>query len=263
MEISGATVLLTGATGGIGGVLAAALTAAGANLILTGRDARALRDLSAQLGVRWELADLNDPDDVESLARRCGNVGILVANAALPASGDLLEYTPEQIDRALAVNLRSVIMLSRILAQPMVDVGGGHLVFIGSMSGKAATPASSLYTASKFGLRGFAHALRQDLRGTGVGVSLIQPGLVRNVGMFAKTGAPLPRGAGTVTAERVAAAVIRAIERDRAEVNIAPMKLRMLCALATEFPTAAAWLQRRGAPDVSNQRIVEAQRTTR
>jgi short-subunit dehydrogenase len=130
------------------------------------------------------------------------------------------------------------------------------------MSGKAATPASSLYTASKFGLRGFAHALRQDLRDAGVGVSLIQPGFVRDVGMFAKTGAPLPRGASTVAPEQVAAAVIRAVERDRAEVNVAPIKLRLLCAMAVQFPTAAAWVLRR-ARDDSGQRIVAAQRAAR
>ncbi|MDQ8706912.1 SDR family NAD(P)-dependent oxidoreductase [Streptomyces sp. LHD-70] len=263
MKIAGETVLLTGATGGIGRVLAEHLTAAGADLTVTGRDADALRELAAPLGARWIPADLADPDDVTRLAEHCAGSSVLVANAALPASGDLLEYTPEQIDRALSVNLSSVALLARLLAPAMVDAGRGHLAFVGSMSGKAATPQSSLYTASKFGLRGFAHALRLDLRTAGVGVSLVQPGFVGEAGMFARTGAPLPRGARTVTPGQVATAVLRAVERDRAEINIAPLKLRALCALAVQFPTAAARLQRRGAPDGAGPLIVEAQRASR
>ncbi|MGW0761968.1 SDR family NAD(P)-dependent oxidoreductase [Streptomyces sp. NPDC002814] len=263
MKIAGETVLLTGATGGIGRALAERLTRAGADLIVTGRDANALREVAVGVGARWVPADLADPDGVAGLAERCAGTSILVANAALPASGDLLEYTPEQIDRALEVNLRSAVVLARLLAPAMVDAGRGHLAFVGSMSGKAATPFSSLYTATKSGLRGFAHALRLDLREAGVGVSLVQPGFVSDAGMFAKTGAPLPRGARAVTPHDVAAAVLRAVTDNRGEVNIAPVKLRLLCALAVQYPAAAAWIQRRGTPDDTGRRIVEAQRASR
>ncbi|MBW5481894.1 SDR family NAD(P)-dependent oxidoreductase [Streptomyces bambusae] len=263
MKIAGETVLLTGATGGIGRALAARLARAGADLIVTGRDADALRALADPLGARWVAADLADTCDVEHLAKACAGTGILVANAALPASGDLLEYTPEQIDRALAVNLRSQVVLARLLAPAMADAGRGHLAFVGSMSGKAATPNSSLYTASKFALRGFAHALRLDLRPAGVGVSVVQPGFVAEAGMFARTGASLPRGARAVTPDQVASAVLRAVEHDRGEINIAPLKLRLRCALSVQFPAAAAWLQGQGAPDDSGRRIVDAQRASR
>ncbi len=263
MKIAGETVLLTGATGGIGRVLAERLVKVGADLIITGRDTDALRELADGLGARWVAADLGDPREVADLAERCSDARILVANAALPASGDLLEYTPEQVDRALTVNLGSVVLLARLLAPAMVGASRGHLAFVGSMSGKAATPYSSLYTASKFGLRGFAHALRLDLRPAGVGVSLIQPGFVSGAGMFARTGAPLPRGAVAVTPDQVATAVLRAVERDRGEINIAPAKLRLMCALSVQFPAAAAWLQRQSAPDTSGRLIVEAQRASR
>lgn len=263
MKIAGETVLLTGATGGIGRVLADQLAEAGADLIVTGRDVGALREVASALGARWVPADLADPRDVADLAEACAGARILVANAALPASGDLLEYTPEQIERALAVNLSSVVLLARLLAPAMAGAGRGHLVFVGSMSGKAATPYSSLYTASKFGLRGFAHALRLDLRPAGVGVSLVQPGFVSEAGMFARTGVPLPPGARTVTPGQVAAAVLRAVERDRAEINVAPLRLRLKCALSVQFPAAAAWLQRRQAADGSGALIAGAQRASR
>lgn len=263
MKIAGETVLLTGATGGIGRVLARRLTRAGADLTVTGRDAKALRELADGLGARWVPADLADPGEVAELADRCAGTSMLVANAALPASGDLLDYTLEQVDRSLTVNLSSVVALTRLLAPAMVTAGRGHLAFVGSMSGKAATPFSSLYTASKFGLRGFAHAARIDLREAGVGVSLVQPGFVGEAGMFARTGAPVPRGARTISPDQVATALIRAVERNRAEVNVAPLGLRLRCALAVQCPDAAAWIGRRGAPDDAGRLIVEAQRASR
>jgi short-subunit dehydrogenase len=263
VDIAGSTILLTGATGGIGRTLARRLAAARANLVITGRRPDALRHLARDLGARAIVADMADQEQVRQLAEQCDDVDILVANAALPASGALLEYTPKQVDRALAVNLLAPMLLARLLAPGMVESGRGHLTFVGSLSGKAATRYSSLYTASKFGLRGFAHALRQDLRGTGVTVSLIQPGFVGDAGMFADTGLPVPSGVRAVTSEQVARAVMNAIERQRHEVNIAPLKLRLQCAVAGQFPRLAERaLGRRGSEETLLQ-VVEAQRASR
>ncbi|GJF30424.1 hypothetical protein KNE206_31240 [Kitasatospora sp. NE20-6] len=266
MRITGATVLLTGATGGIGRALATGLARAGARLVLTGRRSEALDRLAADLGARAVPADLADPAQVAALADACPDTDLLVANAALPASGELLDYTPEQIHRALTVNLYAPVLLARLLAPRMVAAGRGHLVFVGSMSGKAATPASSLYTATKFGLRGFAHSLRQDLHGAGVGVSLVQPGFVRDAGMFAATGAAVPSGVRTVAPGHVAAAVLRAVEQNRGETNVAPLKLRWRCAVAGQFPGWSGRPRRgagTGAAAEAARLIVDAQRASR
>ena len=85
----------------------------------------------------------------------------------------------------LEVNLRAPIALARALAPAMIARGSGHIVFISSLAGKAAAPASSIYSATKFGLRGFALGLREDLRPHGVGVSVVLPGFIRDAGMFA------------------------------------------------------------------------------
>ncbi|MFE9566524.1 SDR family NAD(P)-dependent oxidoreductase [Streptomyces sp. NPDC006487] len=262
-NISGSTVLLTGASGGIGHALARALVARGADLVVTGRRADALGRLEKTLGARAVVADLGDRDAVELLVEQAGPVDILVANAALPASGELLDYTTEQIDRSLDVNLRAPLMLSRLLAPRMVAQGRGHLVMIGSISGRTASPATSLYSTAKFGLRGFALALRQDLHGSGVGVSLVQPGFVREAGMFAETGATPPGGIRTVSPEQVAAATVRAIERNRTEVNVAPVELRLGSAIGGLFPAFGAAVQRKAAPDVLLRQITEAQRDKR
>ncbi|MGW1982504.1 SDR family NAD(P)-dependent oxidoreductase [Streptomyces collinus] len=263
MRIAGATVLLTGVTGGIGGALAAELSARGARLILTGRRREALEPLAERYGARTVVADLADADDVERLAEEAADTDILVANAALPSSGNVLDYTPAQIDRALAVNLRAPAMLARLLAPAMVTAGRGHLCFVGSLSGVAATRSSSLYNATKFGLRGFSLAFRQDLHGTGVGVSIVQPGFVRDLGMFANTGSAAPGGVRTVAPERVVKGVTRAIERDVAEINVAPLELRFLTKVASQFPGFSERVQRLAGAERSMDAIVAAQRSSR
>ncbi len=209
------------------------------------------------------VADLSDRQGVERLVRAAGPVDILVANAALPASGQVLGYCPERIDRALDVNLRAPVLLARLLAPRMVAAGRGHLAMIGSISGRAASPSVSLYNAARSGLRGFALGLRQDLHPSGMGVSLIQPGFVRDAGMFADTGAAAPRGTGTVSPERVAMKTLHAIERNRAEVNVAPLSLRLGSAVGGLFPAPAENVQRRAVSPETLQHIADAQRHKR
>jgi len=245
MRLAGARTLLTGATGGIGRAIAAALAAAGARLILTARRADALDQLAAELGAQAFACDLSDRVALASLCQRAQGVEVLIANAALPASGRLDQLSQERIDHMLEVNLRAPIALARALAPAMAARGRGHLVFISSLSGRAAMPSSSIYSATKFGLRGFALALREDLRELGVGVSVVLPGFVRDAGMFADAGVRLPPGVGTRTPEDVARAVIDAIERNRAEVTVAPVALAVGATLAGVAPELAAAVSRR------------------
>jgi short-subunit dehydrogenase len=241
------TALVTGATGGIGQTIARTLAARGTRLLLSGRRQDVLDQLSQELGATVTGCDLCSPDQVSSLAEQALHTGVdlLVANAAVPASGLLNDYSQEQIDRILQVNLRAPIALARSLAPSMIARGGGHMVFISSLSGKAVSPASSLYSATKFGLRGFALALRADLRPHGVGVSVVAPGFVREAGMFADSGAQLPRGVGTTSREQVAAAVIEAVTHNRAEVDVAPLLLRLGASIASVAPALAGSVGRR------------------
>jgi len=257
MELAGRTALLTGATGGLGRAIAKALAERGASVVLSARGSEALEELAAALpgqGHRVLVADLAEPGAAERLVAEAGEVDILIANAGLPAAGWLAEFTPEELKRALRVNLEAPMLMARALFPLMIERGGGQLVFVSSLSGKAASPRSSIYNATKFGLRGFALGLRSDLASRGVGVSLVSPGFVREAGMFAESGAKAPVGMGTATPEQVGDAVIKAIERDKVELAVAPLPQRALAHFGMLSPSAAV----RAQSGATGQKAAEA-----
>jgi len=256
-------VVLTGASGGLGHAIARAVAPRSADLVLTARRTEVLEPLAADLGARVVGCDLSRREDVERLISEAGRVDVLIANAALPASGFLLELTESEIDRMLEVNLRAPIALARAFAPGMVERRRGHLVFISSLSGKAASPASSVYSATKFGLRGFALGLREDLRPHRVGVSVILPGFIREAGMFAESQASLPPGVGTRSPEEVARAVISAIERNRAEMAVAPLPMRVGATIAGAAPGLASAVSRLLGSDRIAAEIAAGQRDKR
>jgi short-subunit dehydrogenase len=241
VELAGKRVLLTGATGGLGQAIARALAERGATLVLSARKPEALRELAASLPGEHEIAptDLAEDGAAERLGADAGQIDCLVANAGLPGTGTVESFSPEELTRALRVNLEAPMILARELAPGMSERGDGHLVFVSSLAGKAPSPRSSVYCGTKFGLRGFALSLRADLARTGVGVSLVLPGFIREAGMFAASGAKPPPGLGTSTPEEVAAAVVKAIERDKMEVAVAPLRQRALAHLGLASPRVA------------------------
>lgn len=244
MKIGGARVLLTGATGGLGGELARTLARAGADLVLTGRRTAVLEPLAAETGAALIAADLADAEDVQRLAVAAGDVDILLSNAAVPASGKALDFRPDDLAQAVAVNLHAPMLLTALLGPAMVARGRGHLLFVSSLAGLTSTSGSAVYSATKFGLRGFGQGLRQDLHGTGVGVSVVFPGFISEVGMFADTGGELPKGMRASTPGKVAATVLRAITKDKGEVLATPPEMRVATALAQASPETSARLSR-------------------
>ncbi len=241
MDLPGKRVLLTGATGGLGDAIARALTVRDAQLVLSGRRAGALEELARELGAEALPCDLGDRPQTERLAADAGEVDVLVANAGLPGSGTLPRLAPGDIDQLLEVNLRAPIMLARLLVPGMIERGGGQLVFVASFAGKVPSAGeSSIYTATKFGLRGFAHVLRAQLKRSGVGVSLVTPGPVRDAGMFARGGAKTPPFVKPSSPEDVGKAVVRAIERNAAEIDVASLGLRMIAKVGALAPATIA-----------------------
>jgi short-subunit dehydrogenase len=264
VQLGGTTALLTGASGGIGQAVARAMHSRGARMLLTGRRGDVLDGLRAELGGAEVIeADLADTAGVAELTRRAGAVDVLVANAGLPASGSVDSFTPEEIDRALDVNLRAPMQLTRALLPGMLERRRGHVVFVSSLAGKVASVGSAVYCATKFGLRGFAAGLRHDLHGTGVGATVIFPSFIRGAGMYAETRVALPPWVGTRTPEDVARAVVSGIERGKAEIDVAPLFLRLGVIASELAPGTAARLQRRLGSEAISQAIDRAQRSKR
>src|SRR4029077_6334519 len=190
MDLEGKRALISGATGGIGRAIAEELARGGATLVLSSRRQADLEELAGSLpggDGRHQVvtADLAEPGAAEKLIEDAGDIDALVANAALPASGKLEDFSSDEVQRAIRVNFESPILMARAIAPRLAEKGAGHLVFISSLSGKVASPRSALYSSTKFGLRGFAFGLREDMRPHGVGVSIVSPGFVRGAGMWA------------------------------------------------------------------------------
>lgn len=254
MDLEGKRVLLSGATGGLGRAIAERLAGRGARLVLSSRRGEELRALARSLpgGARRHkvlVADLARPGAPSKLVREAGDLDVLVANAALPGTGRLDSFSRREVERALRVNLEAPVLMARELEPALTAKGRGHIVLIASLAGKVASPRSAIYNATKFGLRGFAFGLREDLAPHGVGVSVVSPGFVREAGMFHDAGSTAPGGLGTTTPDKVAKAVDRAIRRDRHEITVAPRRQRFVSELGYRHPRLASRIQRRGGAD--------------
>jgi short-subunit dehydrogenase len=226
-DLRGKTVLLTGASTGLGPHIARRLHEAGAKFVLSARNKAALDRLAEELGdARVVVADFSRLGEAERLAREAGEVDVLVSNAGVPASGRLATFKVMELDRAIAVNLRASIVLAHQLLPAMLDRKGGHMVFMSSLAGKVPAAGNTVYNATKFAIRGFALALREELLDTRVGVSVICPTFVSEAGMWAETGLKANSMAGEVSPAEVADAVWYAITRNRAEIDVMPLQLR-------------------------------------
>lgn len=256
MKISGSRILLTGASGGLGEALARDLAARGAHLVLTARSEAVLSELADQTGGEVQVADLADRSDLERLCALLGDVDVLVANAGIGGYGSVGRTSVEHIDQVLDVNLRAPMVLATEFAHRCIESGRpGQVVMIGSLSGVVATSNSALYNGTKFGLRGYTLAIRQDLAPHGIGVSLVAPGFIDTAGMFAENDVELPGIVRTRSPDDVAAGVRKAIEDNPAEVYVSPPELRLAATLGSVAPGLSEAIQRRlGVVDMTGYR---------
>lgn len=242
MRLCGMTALVTGASSGIGAATAAALTAAGARLLVAGRDQARLADVAARTGGRAVTGDLATAEGAATLAEaaRCAapdGIDILVSNAGVGWSGPLADISAEKVHELVTVNLTAPIQLTRLLLPEMVKRGRGRLVFVSSVAGVTGVAREAVYAATKAGLSAFAESLAYETNGHGVGVSLIVPGVI-DTPFFDRRGRPYGRRRpAPIPAERVAGAIVRALERDR-DIVYVPGWLRVPAWLHATAPAA-------------------------
>lgn len=222
MEIRDAVCLVTGASSGIGRATALRLASEGARVVPLGRDRAALEGLPVDGAA--VVADFARADGVALAAAEAlaafGRVDVLVNNAGIGSAGSFAEIGPDEVERLVAVNLLAPLLLTRTLLPGMLSNGRGWIVNVGSIVGHVGTQDEAAYAATKGGLVAFSESLRQELAGTGVGVSLVSPGVVAT-NFFERRGTPYRRRwPRPIPPERVADAIVEAIRRERAEVFV-------------------------------------------
>lgn len=182
-SLADSTVLVTGASRGIGRAVSAALARRGARLVLTSRGGPELFAAARELGARAVAADLAEAKEIESLVgevrlRFGGAPDVLVNNAGVFTLAPADATDPEDFDWHLAVNLAAPFRLVRAFLPAMLERGSGDLVHLGSVAGREPFPGNVAYGASKYGLRGMHEVLSVELEGTGVRSLLVEPGPV-------------------------------------------------------------------------------------
>ncbi|MEW2294578.1 SDR family NAD(P)-dependent oxidoreductase [Streptomyces sp. NPDC006743] len=222
---TGGGALVTGASSGIGAAVARRLAAEGGwRMVLNGRDRARLEEVARGTSALAYPADLSGPGAERRLAEfaldRVGRVDLLVAGAGIGWAGPFSTMPQSAIDEVFDVNVLATVRLVRLLLPHMVGQGAGRVVIIGSLAGTVGVRDEAVYSAAKAALGAFADAVRYELRGTGVGISHVVPGVV-DTPFFDRRGVPYRRSRPRpVPAARVADAVWEAVTRGRDEVYV-------------------------------------------
>jgi NADP-dependent 3-hydroxy acid dehydrogenase YdfG len=229
--LAGRVAVVTGASRGIGRAIAQALVAAGARVAMLARGADALREAAEPLGALALPCDVADEAATSAAAERIvselGPPAILVNNAGLFTLAPVESQSIPDLRATLDINLVAPFVLARALLPAMRASGRGHIVTIGSIADRATFPGNGAYAASKFGARAMHQVMREELRGSGVRVTLVSPGPVDTplwdaIGPDDRAGFT-PR-ASMLAATAVADAVLFALTREAA-VNIDELRL--------------------------------------
>ncbi len=269
---AGTRVLLTGASGGLGGYLARSFAEKGANLLLVAWPGSGLEDLKQQvlkLGVKAVAlpADLRLAEQrrvvVDRMTQEFGGIDILVNNAGVESTSPYDELPRQTLLDILNVNLETPMVLTQMVLPEMLRRKSGYIVNMSSLAGKCGPAFQEPYAASKAGLINFTTSFRATHHGTGVSATVICPGFVE-AGIYARlkasTGCVAPPLLGTSPPEAVVRAVFRAMEKDLPEVLVCRNPFRPLLAFIALFPRGGEWIMRKTGAHDFFARVVAAQK---
>lgn len=270
-DLRGKTVLLTGASGGIGNHIARLLAQRRVNLALAAtvrseKKLSSLADEAMAAGSRSLVltADITDAGQRRELIRRTeerfGSVDVLINNAGIEDIMAFHRLSEANLARIIETNLNAPLALTLQLLPAMLARGRGHIVNVSSLSGKVPIAFSAVYSATKAALIAWNKAMEDELAGTGVRATVVCPIFVADEGMHAVLGVTAPKLAGEVPPEKVARAVVQAVEKNRAEVLVTPGPIRPLLAAKELFPGFGDFIQKRlGMADFLRRRARSAE----
>ncbi|WP_254206175.1 SDR family NAD(P)-dependent oxidoreductase [Nocardia alni] len=260
MDLKERTVLLTGASGGIGKRVARRLAASGARVALAGRQTEVLGQLAEELrgsGVKAEpvigdLADLDSLDDLVDRAERAlGPIDVLINNAGVELAASFPKYQRTELEWIVTVNLTAPMLLTRRVLPGMLERGRGHVVFVSTGAAKVAPAYQAPYAATKSGLVSLAQSLRAEYHRSPVGFSVVLPGFVKGDGMYQAwidQGVTASRMLGSTTVDRIAGKIVGAVQHDRPEVLDMGMPVRSMFATTQLSPGFGDSMARRMSP---------------
>ncbi|MBL4687496.1 MAG: SDR family NAD(P)-dependent oxidoreductase [Nannocystaceae bacterium] len=241
--------LVTGASRGIGPFIAKTLAAQGCTVVGVARNREGLDETVGEItqaggkafAVQGDLADLaNLPAVLEAVESAAGSpIDFLINNAGVEFYRRYTDYTAQELASVLTLNLHVPLELTRLLLPKLLARGRGHIVSVASLAGKKGVLYNGPYSASKAGVLLWTDALRQEVAGTGVGVSVVVPGYIRDAGMFHGDDVSPPKFLGTSSPQDVADAVVQAIKHDRQEIIVNPGPMRPMLALGQLSPALA------------------------
>lgn len=234
----GRVALVTGASAGLGRHIAMELARAGCDVVVTARTIEPLDELAELIAVETGRQAIAIPADVTSSSDRIGlleevdrHVGPVDVLANVAAVARVTEFVDEDPSRVLATNLEAPLQLTRLVVDGMAQRGFGRILNVASLAGHAGLPFVASYSASKAGLIAFSLALREELRGSGVSVTVVSPGFIADEGMYVAYGTPIPWYLGENRSRIVGRNAVRALRRGRGEVILNRLPLRPLLAL--------------------------------
>jgi NAD(P)-dependent dehydrogenase (short-subunit alcohol dehydrogenase family) len=240
-SLTGKVVAITGGGRGIGRATALALAREGARVAVGDLDREAAERVGDEIGPTGLGLPLDVTDHagftafLDEVEQRLGPLDVLVNNAGIMPVTPLVEESPESISRQLEINLSAVIHGTQEAMKRMVPRGGGHIVQLASLAGRAGFPHLATYCATKHGVVGLSEAVRMELRGTGVEVSVVMPGIVRTE---LTTGLADARGVKSLSAEEVASEIAAVLKNPRFDVYL-PKSTGPIVALAAAVPRRA------------------------
>jgi short-subunit dehydrogenase len=255
MQLAGKTVLVTGASSGIGAATARLVAEHGARVLLVARDSARLHQVAESIRANRGQAqpysvDLADPAAITTLARRVesrfGTPDVLINNAGAGRWRSVQETDSAQLQHMMAVPYFAAFNLTRELLSGMRQRGNGQIINLSSVGSRMAWPGAAAYLAARWALMGFNEALRAELRGTGIAVTLVILGKVRSEYWQHNPGSEgrLPRIASlapTLAPQQAAATILTAIQR-QPRVIVRPRMARMFLLLNSLFPRPTEYL---------------------
>lgn len=244
MDYSGKVVVITGASSGIGKESALEFAKLHASVVLVSRDMNKLEEVAKELSkyqtqILVCACDVSQKDQVNQMNKKVlekfGTIDVLVNNAGFGIYGNFNDLKVEEIESQMGTNYLGMVYCTKIFLPKMLEQKSGHIVNVASVAASFGIPGMVSYCASKFAMLGFSESLYHELKGSGVGITVVSPIMVRTNFFNHNSFNKMPRYTTALSANTVAKAVVRAASSPRLEI-VVPQFVRIAIWFKQTFP---------------------------